>query len=113
MNDIKTESSNSNSDAGLPEFIQAMLRVGKILLKDNWEMREVSPRRISKTMERHRKNMPWVYKPKEICEQWEYYNCYLEGAGLKIEASEVPIHYRGARHYQFTFTRTSQIQSSE
>jgi hypothetical protein len=95
----------AENNGGLPDFIVAMLRVGKLLTANSWEVREVTAKRISRIMERHKNDMPWIYKPKEICEKWEYYNCYIEGDGMKIEGAEVPIKYRSVPHYQFTFTK--------
>jgi len=92
------------NNGGLPDFIVAMLGVGKILTANSWEVQEVSAQRISRIMKR--KHIA-QYKPKEICEKWEYYNCYIEDAEIKIEAVEVPIKYRSIPHYQFTFTKFS------
>jgi hypothetical protein len=105
MNDI-TQTVNTPADtenyAGLPDFHVAMLKVGKVLLADSWEVREVTAQRISKIMTRHHFGR---YKPKEIRELWEYHHYYIQGANIQIEASEMPIPYRGPRHYLFTFKK--------
>jgi hypothetical protein len=106
MNDINTQTVNTTENTenygGLPDFHVAMLKVGKDLLENAWEVREITAQRISEIMKRHHLGH---YKPKEIRELWEYHHCYIHGANIQIEANEMPNPYRGPRHYLFTFKR--------
>jgi hypothetical protein len=105
MNDI-TQTVNTPADTenyrGLPDFHVAMLKAGKVLLGNAWEVREVTAQRIAGIMKRHHLGR---YKPKEIRELWEYHHYYIHGANIQIEANEMPLPYRGPRHYLFTFKK--------
>ena len=89
-----------------PCFVLAMLRVGRILTAKESVAREVTAQRVSRVMQRHHTNMPYVYQPKEIRENFKYYGSYLCGGGIQIEWYELPEERDGSPiWYHFTFSR--------
>jgi len=86
-------------------FPIAMLRVGRILLKNTDEVMGVSETRISKLMAKHRNEIP-QYTPLQIREELHKFPGEIRGGGIKIEWAE-NLHkpYRTVLHYDFNFSR--------
>ena len=88
------------------KFPIAMLRIGRILLKHEAEVMNVSGKRISKLMDRHRDDLPGQYTPLQIRQELYKYPGEIRGGGIKIEWNESRnTHYHTVPHYDFNFTR--------
>jgi hypothetical protein len=86
-------------------FPIAMLRVGRLLLKNGSEVMGVSETRVSKLMAKHRNEIP-EYGPLQIREELHKWGGEIRGGGIKIEWAE-NLHkpYRSVPHFDFTFSR--------
>ena len=86
-------------------FPIAMLRVGRILLKNTGEVMNVPETRVSRLMTKHRNEIP-EFTPLQIREELHKYGGEIRGGGIRIEWME-NLHkpYRSVPHYDFTFSR--------
>ena len=88
------------------KFPISMLRIGRIILKNDSEVMNVSAAKISRLMAKHRNELPGEYTALQIREELYKYHGEIRGGGVKIEWSENPYKpYRTAPHYTFSFSR--------
>lgn len=88
------------------KFRISMLRIGRILLKNDSEVLRVSAERVSKLMTKHRNEIPAEYTGLEIREQVHLRIGEFTGGGIRVGWSEdrdKP--YRSVPHFDFTFSR--------
>ncbi len=88
------------------KFRISMLRVGRVLLKNDSEVINVSAARISRIMTKHRNEIPAEYTGLEIREQVHLRIGEFTGGGIRVGWSEdrdKP--YRSVPHFDFTFSR--------
>jgi hypothetical protein len=82
-----------------------MVRVGRILLIDEYEVINVSPARISKIMSKCGNDIP-EYTALEIRDQCHLKCGEIWGGGIKVEWQQDQCRpYRSVQHYDFTFSR--------
>jgi len=91
-------------DWRLQRFPFTMLQVGKILLKKEYTVREVSATRISRIMYRHRNEMFGSYTAGEICKAVQYGMFEILGAGIRIDWAELNTSTLRNPKYDFDFT---------
>ena len=87
-------------------FPVSMLRAARIILKDDLEVMNVSPQRISKIMSNPKNLIPGNYSPLEIRSELYKYWGEIRGGGIKIEWTQTANHrYHSVPHYDFTLSK--------
>jgi hypothetical protein len=87
-------------------FPVTMLRLGRILLKNEAELMNVSDSQVSRLMARHGNELPGEYTGLQIRQELYKYPGELRGGGVKVEWQEnLYKPYRTVPHYDFNFSQ--------
>jgi hypothetical protein len=87
-------------------FPISMLRAGRIILKDEFEVMNVPPERISRIMSNPKNDIPNYYSPLQIRQELYKHWGEIRGGGIKVEWTQTANHrYRSVPHYDFTFSQ--------
>jgi hypothetical protein len=114
---MNTESKNGDfcsidGDVKLPIFMLTLLRLGRILLKDEHSVREVMDTKVCKLLVKYQQEIRNVYRPKELREQLDYYQPDFRGGGVKAEWAEITDGAPGSRRrYYLNFERIYKPES--
>jgi hypothetical protein len=94
-------------------FPIAMLRVGRILLKNDDEVMNVPAEKISGLMAKHSNEIP-EYSGMEIRDHVHLLCGEIRGGGIRVEWTQDSNRpYRSIPHYDFTFSRISRPEDYE
>jgi len=95
------------------KFPISMLRIGRILLKHDAEVMNVSAAKISRLMTKHRNELPGEYTALQIREELYKYHGEIRGGGIKIEwAQNLYKPYRTVPHFDFNISRILREEDS-
>ena len=87
-------------------FPICMLKAARIILKNDLEVMNVSPQRMSRVMSNPKNFIPGNYSPLEIRSELYKYWGEIRGGGIKIEWTQtVNYRYRSVPHYDFTLSK--------
>lgn len=90
-------------------FPFTILRIGRILTKQDWVVREVTLSRLSRLMKKHGPELPAYYSPRQIHDELYQFGGEIRGGGMVVEWLELGRRSRrSVPDYHFTFTRLAE-----